>query len=70
MPNGFSFPWDEENLLVDRDSLVPPEVLIEGTQPDIGRELKPLFDALWQSGGIERSPGYDQSGAWRTDVHR
>ena len=33
-------------------------------QGDIRRDLKPLFDALWQAAGEDRSLGYSEQGDW------
>jgi hypothetical protein len=50
---------------IDRDTLMLPEILIEEYGSDIGRVLKPSFDALWQACGLEKSLNYDDLGNWR-----
>ncbi len=49
----------------DRDFLELPEVVAEDYGSDVGRLLRPAFDALWQACGIEQSANYDQAGNWR-----
>jgi hypothetical protein len=50
---------------IDRDTVMLPEVLIEEYGADIGRVLRPSFDALWQACGLEKSLNYDDQGNWR-----
>jgi hypothetical protein len=45
--------------LIDRDTLMLPEVLIEEYGAEIGKLLRPSFDALWQACGLEKSLNYD-----------
>ena len=47
----------------DRDVLALPDIELPGER-DIRLELKPLFDLVWQSAGIHRSPHYNQQGRW------
>jgi hypothetical protein len=49
---------------IDRDVLMLPEILIEDYGANIGKLLRPAFDALCQSGGVEKSPNYDGEGNW------
>lgn len=62
-------PSDRE-VTLDRDPLILPDVLIEGDSNDLRSALRPLFDALWQSSGWERSYGYDAAGVWDEAKHR
>ncbi len=54
---------------VDRDAVILPDVLLEPGD-DIARTLHPIFDAIWQSSGWERSRGYKNDGAWDVQAHR
>ena len=47
---------------IDRDLIALPEVVIEDFDVDVARLLQPMFDAMWQASGTERSPNYDESG--------
>jgi hypothetical protein len=60
--NRYEFP------IIDRDTLMLPEILIDDFDCDIGRNLRPVFDALWQAAGWDGSQNYDNNGArkWRT----
>jgi hypothetical protein len=49
---------------IDRDMLLLPDVLIETYTPDMPTLLRPLFDAVWNAAGWERSINYDEKGKW------
>lgn len=53
------------NRPVDRDILVVPEVLVEGSTFDAGSILRPIFDVLWNACGRSVCPNYDEHGTWR-----
>jgi len=55
---------------IDRDPIILPDVLVEEAQPGLRVLLRPMFDALWQSSGWERSFGYDSDGCWNELTHR
>jgi len=50
--------------LIDRDTLLIPEIIIDdlNTKPEI--LLQPVLDIVWQSTGWEGSPYYDEQGNW------
>jgi len=54
---------------VDRDVLILPDVLLEPGN-EIARTMRPIFDALWQSSGWERSFGYKSDGGWDAEAHQ
>lgn len=54
-----------ENSTIDRDLLLLPDVLIENYTPDIPTLLRPVFDAVWNAAGWERSFYYDENGKWK-----
>ena len=49
---------------VERDALILPEVQVETYQYDIDVLLRPIFDMLYQSAGLPRSPQYQENGRW------
>jgi hypothetical protein len=51
---------------IDRDVLELPECVIEqyGADVDYQRAARPAFDALWNTGGFERSKHFDATGKW------
>jgi hypothetical protein len=54
----------------DRDVITLPDLVLETTaRPDLPRELKSLFDAMWQAAGYERSHGYDEAGVWLNEAN-
>ena len=54
---------DDHRGFFDRKTLVLPDVLLPA---DLSPEqaLKPVFDLVWQSAGMERSTNYDAAGHW------
>lgn len=54
---------DDHQGLFDRKTLVLPDVLLPA---DLSPEqaLKPVFDLVWQSAGMERSANYNAEGHW------
>jgi hypothetical protein len=46
----------------DRDTLLLPDLLIEEDPVDVGKLLKPAFDAMWQASGWRRCFNYDKHG--------
>lgn len=54
----------QEPPLVDRDILILPEIIIEDYTTTAEKQLKPLFDMVWNACGLERSMSYDKDGNW------
>jgi len=55
------------NRSIDRDNLILPDVLIDefpGSIEDVGKVLKPIFDAIWNAAGWPYSYNYKE-GAWK-----
>jgi hypothetical protein len=50
---------------VDRDILIIPEVLIDSYDVSIPQVLKPCFDSMWNAGGFQCSPNYNEQGQWQ-----
>jgi hypothetical protein len=44
------------------DDLIIPEVLIESDDPNIEHILRPVFDRIWNAGGLPGSMSYDEDG--------
>jgi hypothetical protein len=49
---------------IDRDALLLPDVLIEDYNTPADVALKPIFDALWQAGGMNGCQHYNEKGHW------
>jgi len=50
---------------IDRDELIIPEVQVEQVKVSGEEILKPIFDAIWNACGYERSFNYDENGKWK-----
>jgi hypothetical protein len=49
---------------IDRDDLLSDEHIIEESDCDCARMMKPIFDAIWNAAGLSRSMNYDENGNW------
>jgi hypothetical protein len=49
---------------IPREVVLLPDVIVERDDVNIPTVLRPLFDALWQCVGVERSPSYGPDGTW------
>ena len=56
---------DEDGAPIDRDLLLIPEVILQDYDIDIGRTIRPIFDAVWGAAGWRGSLNYDSDGNWR-----
>ena len=61
-----------ENIPIDRDALVLPEVSLESyellqNEGDVAKLLRPAFDAVWNACGYPSSCNYDKDGKWCTE---
>jgi hypothetical protein len=57
----------EDQHLIDRDTLILPEIICENYPSDtndVARVLRPAFDAVWNASGWRTSLGYDEKGEW------
>ena len=54
-----------EGAPIDRNVLLLPDILVEDYGCDVPRSLRPIFDAIWNATGFERSPNYGEDGNWR-----
>jgi len=58
------FYWHDD-YPIDRDSLLIPEVIVEGFRCDHAEVMRPIFDAVWNAAGWPRSMNYDEKGKWK-----
>ena len=49
---------------IDRDTLLLPDVLLEDYSTPADVVMKPVFDALWQAGGLAGCQHYNDKGRW------
>jgi hypothetical protein len=61
--NRWDFNLDDHQGYFDRKTLVLPDVLLPAELPP-EQALRPVFDLVWQSAGIERSFNYNAAGEW------
>jgi len=52
---------------LDRDELVLPGVTLDDLNADPTPRLRPMFDALWNAFGYEKSANFDEQGNWIGD---
>lgn len=57
---------DDHQGYFDRKTLVLPDVLLPAELPP-EQALRPVFDLVWQSAGMERSANYNAAGEWGPD---
>lgn len=54
---------------IDRDNIIIPEIMIDA-YPDsfeiMSKELKPIFDAIWNAAGWPCSMNYNENGIWHS----
>ncbi len=58
------FVWPEEQHPIDRDTVLLPDVVIDSLDVDVPKEMKPIFDAVWNACGYPCSQNYDENGEW------
>jgi hypothetical protein len=54
-----------EHPYIDRDHLIILEVRIDDYGVDIAQVLHPVFDAVWNAAGCQRSWNYNEQGEWK-----
>ncbi len=54
--------WRSQSRPIPNDKLLLPPVVIYDSQVDLNKELKSLFDILWQTGSVSKSPFYHDNG--------
>lgn len=55
--------WGEDRVF-DRSELSLPEGVLDSFDQELGPELKPLFDIVWNTVGFPRSLNFDADGNW------
>ncbi|MGA9670531.1 MAG: ATP-binding protein, partial [Terracidiphilus sp.] len=50
--------------LIDRDTLVLPETLVQDLTVEPVKVLRPMFDLIWNACGFEGSRNFDEEGNW------
>jgi hypothetical protein len=56
--------WIFGGNTIDKDVLSLPEIIIENSEFEVEKILKPWFDIIWNACGFARSTNYDISGKW------
>jgi hypothetical protein len=56
--------YTETSFLIDRDTLILPETVVQDFSNDPFKILKPMFDFVWNACGLERSSNFDTEGNW------
>jgi hypothetical protein len=55
--------------LMDRDTLILPEVVVEDFSTTVHAVLRPVFDAIWQAVGYPSCEHYNAQGMWDGQRH-
>lgn len=50
--------------LIERDSLILPEIIVENFECNPAEVMRPIFDAIWNAAGWEGSMNYNENGEW------
>lgn len=61
--NRWDYNLEDHQGYFDRETLVLPDVLLPAELNE-EQALRPVFDLMWQSAGIERSLNYNDAGNW------
>ena len=65
MPNNLQVGYLLRKYVIDRDTLLLPEVIIWEYKNDASEFLHPIFDAVWNATGWPRSMNYNEAGEFR-----
>jgi len=49
-------------IRIDRDELLTPDVVLHDLDADTSKELRPIFDSVWNACGFQKSLNYDENG--------
>lgn len=60
-----AFRFGHNSTVLDRDTLLIPEIVLEDYPSAPEKALRPIFDLVWQSFGFARSFNYDEQGEWK-----
>lgn len=50
-----------ETELINQNDLILPEVIIESLDDNLEHKFKPIFDMIWNAGGVSRSLNFDDN---------
>ncbi len=64
VPARYRFDHGLTPIPIDRQHLEIPEVMIEGFHINQAQAMKPMFDVIWNAGGLPFSFSYDKEGNW------
>jgi|GEM_PF-1820113 len=56
--------WSYDRYPFDMDELRIPPVVLKTFPEHVGREMRPIFDRIWQAAGVPRCMHYDDDGNW------
>jgi hypothetical protein len=56
--------FGDHKYIIERDTLLLPEVIIWEYENDVSQLLHPIFDAVWNATGWPRSMNYDDNGVF------
>ena len=62
--------WDWESPVTRESTLWFPNMLLEEDDTDVERNLRPLFDCVWNTFGFNRCLHYTDDGEWRPKATR
>src|SRR5207244_6652813 len=57
----FSF---DQSEVIDEDTLMLPETIVEDSDTSASKILKPMFDLVWNACGYPASKNFDAEGNW------
>ena len=60
--------WVDRVVTIDRDALLVPEIIVESYEANVASLLRPVFDAVWQACGWNKSLNYDSAGNWKPNA--
>jgi hypothetical protein len=61
---------DDDAYIVDRDTLLLPDIFVHDYGDALHTLMRPAFDALWQAAGVPQSFSYDETGKWSKDGYK
>ncbi len=59
--------WQSVSSEINQEKLLLPPTIIYDQQVDLAKELKKVFDIMWQTGNMPKSPFYDNAGNRQTN---
>ena len=56
--------WEDQCHPINQHVAMLPDVTMESLEVDVPKEMKPIFDAMWNACGYPGSKNYDKDGNW------